>query len=251
MTKYIDLNSDLGEGYGPWRMGDDARMLDLVSSANVACGGHASDPDTMHATLCEAAANGVCVGAHPGYADPLGFGRRVIPMEPEQITHMLAAQIGTLNGVAQLTSTRVTYVKPHGALANLAARDTAVSNAILDGVGMLPILAISGTVLEQQAKARGHQYYSEIFADRAYKANGELVPRSEEGAVIHDPASAAERLIAFFERGEMPVMGGGSVALEAHSICVHGDTPGAVEMASQIRDCLMMQGVEIRPFIQG
>lgn len=251
MTKYIDLNSDLGEGYGPWQMGDDARMLGLVSSANVACGGHASDPDTMHATLGEAASNGVCVGAHPGYADALGFGRRVIPMATAQITHMVAAQIGALSGVAQLTSARVAYVKPHGALANLAARDAEVSNAILDGVGALPVLAISGTVLEQQAKARGHQVYSEIFADRAYQANGELVPRSEEGAVIHDPAVAADRLIVFLESGEMPVLGGGAIALEAHSICVHGDTPAAVEMASQIRDRLTAQGVEIRSFIQG
>ena len=158
MQASIDLNSDLGEGFGPWAMGNDAALLDLVSSANIACGGHASDPDTMHATLALARARGVVVGAHPGYADPLGFGRRIIPMTPEAIGRMIAAQIGALQGVAALAGVPVRYVKLHGALANLAADDAAVAHAVVQAVAAIKgpaVLAISGTVLEEAARDAG------------------------------------------------------------------------------------------------
>lgn len=249
----IDLNSDLGEGFGAWTMGEDATMLGIVTSANVAAGGHASDPDTMAATLAEAAHHGVVVGAHPGYADREGFGRRVIPMQPDQIGRMVLAQTGALSALAQLAGTEVRYVKPHGAMANLAAADADVARAIARAVGALSprlaILAISGTALEQAARAEGVEVFSEIFADRAYLADGQLVPRSRQGSVLHDADAIADRLLAFLESGRMPVLDGGEVALDAHSICVHGDTPGAVAIARTVRDRLTEAGVTLAPFL--
>lgn len=249
----IDLNSDLGEGFGPWRMGDDAAMLDIVTSANVAAGGHASDPETMFATLQTAASRGVVVGAHPGYADREGFGRRVIPMSPAEIGRMVVAQTGALATLAQLAGTEVRYVKPHGALGNLAAADAQVADAIAAAVGALSprlaILAISGTALEQAARGRGIAVFSEIFADRAYLPNGQLVPRSREGAVLHDPAAIADRLLAFLDSGLMPVIDGAPVRLAAQSICVHSDTPGAVAIARDLRERLTAAGVHIAPFM--
>lgn len=250
----IDLNSDLGEGFGPWTMGDDAAMLDLVTSANVACGGHASDPETMFATLRQAAERGVVIGAHPGYADREGFGRRVIPMQPAGIGRMVAAQVGALQGIAALAGVRVRYVKPHGALGNLAASDRAVARAIVAAVAALPgrlaVLAISGTDLEQAAHAAGVPVFSEIFADRAYLPDGRLVPRSQAGAVLHDPDQAATRLVRFLETGLMPVIEGAPIPLAAQSVCVHGDTAGAVSMAQVIRRRLSAAGIGVAPFLQ-
>lgn len=249
----IDLNSDLGEGFGPWRMGDDIAMLDIVTSANVAAGGHASDPETMFAALQTAASRGVVVGAHPGYADREGFGRRVIPMSPAEIGRMVVAQTGALAALAQLAGTEVRYVKPHGALGNLAAADAQVADAIAAAVGALSprlaILAISGTALEQAARGRGIAVFSEIFADRAYLPNGQLLPRSREGAVLHDPAAIADRLLAFLDSGLMPVIDGAPVRLAAQSICVHSDTPGAVAIARDLRERLTAAGVHIAPFM--
>ena len=249
----IDLNSDLGEGFGPWVMGDDAAMLGLVTSANIACGGHASDPETMFQTLRLAAANGVIVGAHPGYNDPTGFGRRVIPMAPAEVGRMVAAQIGSLQALAAMAGTRVAYVKPHGALGNLAGDDRAVADAIALAVKAispdLAILAISGTELEHAARAAGVVVYSEIFADRGYLPNGRLVPRAKPGAMLHDPDATVARLLGFLESGLMPVVRYDPVPLVAHSICVHGDSPGAVEMARQIRARLGAAGVTIAAFL--
>ena len=215
----IDLNSDLGEGFGPWSMGDDATMLALVTSANIACGGHASDPETMFATLTLAAKHGVSVGAHPGYQDPI----------------------------------TVDYVKPHGALGNLAAADRAVADAIVAAVQKLSptlsILAISGTQLEHSARAAGVPGYSEIFADRAYLSNGQLVPRSREGSVLHDAEAASTRLVSFFKTGLMPVIDGPPIPLAAHSICVHGDNPSAVDMTRVIKARLSAEGFTLRRFI--
>ncbi len=250
----IDLNSDLGEGFGAWSMGDDDAMLNIVTSANIACGGHASDPETMYQTLKLATARGVIVGAHPGYNDPMGFGRRVIPMAPVEIGRMVAAQIGALQGVAALAGARVAYVKPHGALANLAAADLEVSKAIVAAVQAmsphLAILAISGTVLEQVARAAQVPVFSEIFADRAYQSNGQLLPRSQPGAVIHDAEAAATRLLAFLDSGLMPVLNGDPIPLAAQSICVHGDNPSAVQMAQLIRARLTAAGIGLAPFLR-
>ena len=250
----MDLNSDLGEGFGPWSMGDDAAILGVVTSANIACGGHASDPDTMFATLRLAAERGVVIGAHPGYADPLGFGRRVIPMEPVEIARMVAAQVGALQGVAALAGAKVAYVKAHGALANLAADRREVADAIASAVKALPgnlaILAISGTELEAAGRAAGLPTYSEIFADRAYLPNGRLVPRSRPDAMVHEAKAAADRLIGFLDTGLMPVVGGDPIPLAAQSICVHGDSPDAVAMAREIRARLQAAGVVLAPFLR-
>ena len=250
----MDLNSDLGESFGPWSMGDDAAMLGVVTSANIACGGHASDPETMFATLRMAAERGVVIGAHPGYADPLGFGRRVIPMEPAEITRMVAAQVGALQGVAALAGAKVAYVKAHGALANLAADRREVADAIASAVKALPgnlaILAISGTELEAAGRAAGLPTYSEIFADRASLPNGRLVPRSRPDAMVHEAKAAADRLIGFLDTGLMPVVGGDPIPLAAQSICVHGDSPDAVAMAREIRARLQAAGVVLAPFLR-
>ena len=251
--KTIDLNSDLGEGFGPWPMGDDAAMLSIVNSANVACGGHAGDTETMFRTCRTAADNGVVLGAHPGYADREGFGRRIIPMQPDEIGRMVVAQVAALAAIARLAGTEVRYVKPHGALGNLAAADLHVAASIVDAVRVafphLAILAISGTQLELAARAADVAVYSEIYADRAYQPNGLLVPRSQPGAVIHDAEAAAQRLVAFVETGRMAVIGGDPIPLAAHSICVHSDTPGAVAMAHLIRDRLLDAGLTPHPFL--
>lgn len=253
MSRMIDLNADLGEGFGPWSMGDDAGMLSLVTSANLACGGHASDPETMFATLKLAAKHGVTVGAHPGYSDREGFGRRIIPMEPDQIGRMVAAQIGALMGIAALVPIPITYVKPHGALGNLAAADRGVADAIVAAVQHLSpnlaLLAISGTELEHAARAANQPVFSEIFADRAYRSNGQLVPRSRPDAVIHDVDEASDRLLSFLETGLMPVLDGSPIPLVAHSVCVHGDNPSAVEMARTLKTRLTASGFVLAPFI--
>lgn len=253
-TLSIDLNSDLGEGFGPWSMGDDATMLTLVTSANIACGGHASDPETMFQTLVAARENGVVVGAHPGYNDREGFGRRVIPMAPPEVARLVVAQIGALQAMARLAGTRVAYVKPHGALANLSARDRTVADAIIDGISRLDpamaVLAISGTQTEHAARARALPVFSEVFADRGYLSSGQLVPRGDEGAMIHDAEFASDRLLELLETGHMPVLDGAPIPLAAQSICVHGDSSGAVAMASRIRDRLTAQGVEIKGFLE-
>lgn len=253
MTRAIDLNSDLGESYGPWVMGDDKSILAVVSSANIACGGHAGDPETMYATALLARQNGVTIGAHPGYADREGFGRRIIPMSCDQITRMIAVQIGALMSAAALAGAHVAYVKPHGALGNLSAEDGSVALAVARAVKAispdLAILALSGSELERQGRRMDLPVYSEIFADRAYRPDGRLVPRSEPGAVLTDAREAARRLVSFMETGAMPALAGSPVTLEAHSICVHGDNPSAVLMARTVREALSEAGVTLTPFI--
>lgn len=255
MITQIDLNSDLGEAYGPWTMGQDDAILSLVTSANIACGGHAGDPETMFRTLRQAQTRGVVVGAHPGYDDKPGFGRRIIPMSPDEIGRMVAAQIGSLQGVAALAGCMVRYVKPHGALANLAADDADVARAILAAVRAvspdLAILAISGTVMDRIARDAGLRVFSEIFADRAYLPSGRLVPRSHPEAMIHDAETAARRMAGFLATGLMPVIGGDPIPLAAESICLHGDSPGALAMAEGLRQHLAAAGVSFRPFLAG
>lgn len=255
MQRRIDLNADLGEGFGPWAMGDDAAMLSIVTSASLACGGHAGDPETMFTALRSAAERGVTVGAHPGYSDREGFGRRVIPMSPAEVGRMVAAQVGALQGIAALADVPVRYVKAHGALANLAADRAEIAAAIAGAVAALPgrlaLLAISGTELETEGRKAGLEVVSEVFADRAYKADGRLVPRGQPGAVLEDAEAAADRLIRFIETGRMPVLGGGEVALAAGSVCIHGDNPHAVSMARRVRARLEMAGIDLRAFAEG
>ena len=252
MTRRIDLNADLGEGYGPWTMGDDAAMLEIVSSANVACGGHASDPDTMARTLSLAKQHGVVTGAHPSYPDKEGFGRRRLPATPAEIERFVAAQIGALIAIGALVGQPIAYVKPHGALANVAAEEGDVATAIARAVKAvdprLALLAISGTVLETVARDLGLATFSEIFADRGYTPKGTLVPRGTPGAMIENPDAAAERLFGFLDSGVMPTVGGDPIRLAADSICIHGDSAHAVAMARHLRAAFMARGITIAPF---
>lgn len=250
----IDLNADLGESFGPWTMGDDARMMQIISSANIACGGHAGDNSTMYDTVCAAKAAGVTIGAHPGFEDREGFGRRRLPLTIDEIERLVAAQTGSLCGVAALAGAKVRYVKAHGALGNWGAAEPEVAAAIVRatravlGDGAM-LLAISGTALEQEADRAGLPACSEVFADRGYTPAGQLVPRGKPGAMIHDADEAADRLIAFFETGKMPTVGGDPVRLNAGSICVHGDGPTAVVMAAKLRDRLTSAGFQIGSFV--
>ena len=249
----IDLNSDLGESYGPWRMGDDEGVLSVVTSANIACGGHAGDPSTMVETLTLARDRGVVAGAHPGFADREGFGRRLIPLTTAEVERLVATQVGALLGAAALAGVRVRYVKPHGALCNWAADERPVADAIARAMRAvspgLALLAISGTELEAAGHAAGLATFSEIFADRGYLASGRLVPRARPDAMIEDPALAAARLVAFLSSGLMPTVDGGAIRLAAHSVCVHGDSPGALAMARQVRAGLEAAGVAVAPFL--
>lgn len=249
----IDLNSDLGESFGPWKMGDDEAILQVVTSANVACGGHASDPETMFRTLEIARDRGVVVGAHPGFADREGFGRRLIPMTPGEIERLVATQTGALMGAAALAGVKVRYIKAHGALANHCADDRAAAMAVARAAQAfgpdMALLAISGTELELAAREAGVPVYCEIFADRGYLSTGRLVPRSRADAMIHDPQEAADRLVAYLETGLMPVVDGAPIKLDAHSICVHGDGPSAIAMAAHIREVLSARGVTLKPFL--
>ena len=249
----IDFNSDLGESYGPWKMGDDEAILQVVTSANVACGGHASDPETMFRTLEFARDRGVVVGAHPGFADREGFGRRLIPMNPGEIERLVATQTGALMGAAALARVPVRYIKAHGALANHCADDRAAASAVARAAKAfgpdMAVLAISGTELELAAREAGVPVYSEIFADRGYLSTGRLVPRSRPDAMIQDPQEAADRLASYLETGLMPVVDGAPIRLDAHSICVHGDGPSAIAMAVHIRKTLAARGVILKSFL--
>jgi UPF0271 protein len=239
----IDLNSDLGEGFGAWRLGDDEALLDVVTSANVACGFHAGDPITMRRVCLAAAARGVAIGAQVGYRDLAGFGRRRIDMAPDELAADVLYQLGALDAFARAAGVRVRYVKPHGALYNTAADDAGQANAIVAAVlaydATLPLLGLPGSALARAAADSGVPFAAEAFADRAYTPDGRLVPRSEPGAVLTDPQTIAARAVAFVRDGP---------AVPA-SICVHGDTPGAVAIARAVRDALSADGVQLVPFV--
>ncbi len=248
----IDLNSDLGESLGAWSMGDDAAMLDIVSSANVACGFHAGDPAGILATLKAAHARGVSVGAHVAYPDLLGFGRRNMDVASADLVADVIYQIGALQGLAQAAGTRITYVKPHGALYNTIAHDSAqaldVITAIRDVDANLALVALAGSPLVRWAQDAGLRVVAEAFADRAYTPQGTLVSRREPGAVLHDSALVASRMLRLVRDGVVEAVDGSLARVQAQSICVHGDSPGAVEMARAVRMALESDGVVVRSF---
>ena len=248
----IDLNSDLGESLGAWSMGDDAAMLDIVSSANVACGFHAGDPAGILATLKAAHARGVAVGAHVAYPDLLGFGRRNMDVASADLVADVIYQIGALQGLAQAAGTRITYVKPHGALYNTIAHDSAqaldVITAIRDVDANLALVALAGSPLVRWAQDAGLRVIAEAFADRAYTPQGALVSRREKGAVLHDSALVAQRMLRLVRDGVIQAIDGSLARVQAQSICVHGDSPGAVEMARAVRMALESDGVVVRSF---
>lgn len=249
----IDLNADLGESYGMWVLGDDAAMLDLVTSANVACGFHAGDPLTLRTTCRYAAERGVVVGAQIGYRDVAGFGRRFIDMEPEELVAEVVYQLGALEAIARVEGTRVSYVKPHGALYNAVVHHEAQAEAVVSAVHAhdpsLPILGLPGGVLLQLAVEVGIRTVTEAFADRGYTSDGRLVPRSDPGALIHDPDVVARRVLRLVTEGVVESVDGVDVEVRADSVCLHGDTPGAVAMARATRTLLVEAGVEIAPFV--
>ncbi|MFO1211706.1 MAG: 5-oxoprolinase subunit PxpA [Paenacidovorax caeni] len=249
----MDINSDLGESFGAWRMGDDAAMLGIVTSANVACGFHAGDPAGILETLRAAAQRGVAVGAHVAYPDLVGFGRRNMDPTSQELVADVIYQIGALQGLAAAAGTRVRYVKPHGALYNTIAQDERQANDVITALLAvdpgLTLMALAGSPLIGWARARGLRVVAEAFADRAYNDDGSLVSRRLPGAVLHDADAIAERMLRLVQTGEVESITGRSVPVQADSICVHGDSPGAVEMARRIRARLEQAGVALRPFV--
>jgi UPF0271 protein len=253
VTRSVDLNGDLGEGFGVWTLGDDEALLGVVSSANVACGFHAGDPDTLRRVCGQAAEQGVAIGAHVGYHDLAGFGRRAIDVEPAMLTNDVIYQIGALDGFARVAGTRVRYVKPHGALYNTAFHDRAQAAAVVEAIRLydasLPVMGLPGSALLTLAKEAGLTTITEAFADRGYTPDGTLVPRSQPGALLHDPGQIAERMIRMVTSGLVRTSDGTDVSISADSVCVHGDSANAVEMARALREALAAAGVGIRPFV--
>jgi UPF0271 protein len=252
VSRTVDLNADLGEGFGVWRLGDDEALLGLVTSANVACGFHAGDPTTMRRVCAAAAAAGVAVGAQVSYRDLAGFGRRFIDVEPAELADDVLYQLAALDGIARAEGTRVRYVKPHGALYNAAVGHEAQARAVVDAVVAhdlsLPVLGLPGSALLRAAEAVGLRPVAEGFADRGYTAEGGLVPRRGPGALVHDPAEVAARAVRMVVEGTVLAVDGSTVPADVASICVHGDTPGAVELARAVRTGLSQSGVALGAF---
>ena len=248
----LDLNSDLGESFGRWVLGDDEAMLALVTSANVACGFHAGDPTTLRRTCALAADAGVVVGAQVGYRDLAGFGRRFIDVAPNELADDVVYQIGALDGMCRVAGTAVRYVKPHGALYNTIVHHeeqaAAVVAAVRDYSCELPVLGLPGSAFLRAAERAGLRTVPEFFVDRGYTPDGTLVPRREPGAVLHDPDEVTARVLRLVTDGVVTSVDGSEVAVEAASACVHGDSPGAVEMARAVRSGLAKAGVTVRAF---
>ena len=248
----VDLNSDLGEGFGHYRCGDDDAMLAIVSSANVACGFHAGDPEIMARTFALAKERGVAIGAHPGFPDVWGFGRRRLPFGPAEIERLVAYQIGAAAGMAAYAGHRLTYVKAHGALGNIAEVEPEIARAIARAIkGVDPALTMLTIALSEQVGAAhdaGLRCVSEIFADRGYSEDGHLIPRGLPGAMIEDPAAAAARIIAMLDAKAIITAQGTKLPTEIGSICVHGDSAHAVESARRVRAGLEAAGITIAPF---
>jgi UPF0271 protein len=248
----VDLNSDLGEGFGQWTLGDDDALLGVVTSANVACGFHAGDASIMRRVCERAVQTGVAIGAQVGYRDLPGFGRRFIDMEPEALTQDVIYQIGALEAFARVAGSRVRYVKPHGALYNTIVHHeeqaAAVVRAMVDYDRSLPVLGLPGSAWLRLAEEAGLTVVAEAFADRAYTPEATLVSRRLPGAVLHDPAEIARRCVAMAAGEPISDIEGGPLVLKPQSICVHGDTPGAVDIARQVREALTAAGVGLTPF---
>lgn len=249
----MDLNADLGEGYGIWRLGDDDALLDLVTSTNVACGFHAGDPLTIKRTCAAAVDRGVTIGAQVSYRDLAGFGRREMDVDPEELHAEILYQLAAVDGIARAMGGEVSYVKPHGALYNRVCRDDEQAEAVVGAVARyrpeLPVLTLPGSVVHKVAARQGVSTVAECFADRAYTAEGTLVSRREPGAVLHDPEEVAGRAVRMAVSGEVTAVDGSVVRLDARSICVHGDTPGAVRLAQAVREALVKAGVTLQAFV--
>ncbi|MEI5680773.1 5-oxoprolinase subunit PxpA [Mesorhizobium sp. CCNWLW179-1] len=251
----LDLNSDMGESFGPWPMGDDTAMLSIVTSTNIACGFHAGDPAGILAVLRQACRRGLMIGAHVGYRDIVGFGRRNMDPSSAELVADTIYQIGALRGLAGAVGSKVSYVKPHGALYNTIAHDARQAADVIAAIKALDpslvLMVLSGAPVIEQARAAGLTVICEAFADRAYYADGSLVGRSVPGAVIQDPEAIAERMLRLAVEGRITAVDGTDITLEAQSIGVHGDTPAAVSIARRVRHTIIAQGIELRPFVDG
>lgn len=251
MTRAINLNADMGEGFGAYDMGNDEALLSIVNSANVACGFHAGDATVMHSLVTRARQKGVSIGAHPGFNDIWGFGRRRIDMKPADLEYMIAYQIGALQGIAAYAGLKVTHVKPHGALYNMASENEDYALAIGRGIKTvdpkLIYVLLSGSVMEKAAEKVGLPYAREGFVDRTYEDDGILTPRKIEGSVIRDPKVAAERVVRMVLDGELTSRQGKKIKRRIDSLCVHGDEPTAVAVATAARDALVAAGIKVVP----
>ncbi|MBC7133175.1 MAG: LamB/YcsF family protein [Roseovarius sp.] len=252
MQATVDLNADMGESYGPWKMGDDAALLDVVSSANIACGFHGGDADVMAATMARAVARGVGLGAHPGFADLQGFGRNRMDVPHATLANQVRYQLGAAQGMARAAGGAVRHLKLHGALANMAAEDEALARvcyeAALSVAPEIIVMVLAGTAQERAARGLGARMACEIFADRAYNADGTLVDRRQPGAVIHDADLAARRIVEMLRAGAIIAEDGTHIPTRIDTICLHGDTPEAVEIARSLRAGLEAAGVRVARF---
>ncbi|RBP86135.1 UPF0271 protein [Rhodobacter sp. 140A] len=248
----VDLNADMGEGFGPWRMGDDAALLGVVTSANIACGMHAGDANVMAGVMRAAAAQDVGIGAHPGFADLQGFGRRRLKLSAEELANLVAYQLGAAQGMARLAGTRVRHLKLHGALSNMAAEDAAIARACYGAAVALDpgiiLVAQAATAMEAVAREMGATWVGEIFADRAYNDDGTLLDRSRPGAVLHDPAEVGRRMEEMIRAGAIITASGARLPARIDTICVHGDSPAAVAMAGSLRAHLEAAGIAVTRF---
>jgi 5-oxoprolinase (ATP-hydrolysing) subunit A len=248
----IDLNADLGESFGVWRLGDDDAMLEIVTSANVACGFHAGDPAGLWRVCRSAAERGVRIGAQVSYRDLAGFGRRFIDVTAEDLIADVIYQIGALQSIARACGSAVSYVKPHGALYNTIVTHRPQAAAVAEAVRLvdpgLAVLGMAGSVFFDEAGRRGLRTVPEAFADRAYRPDGQLVSRREPGAVLDDPAAIADRVLTMATSGRVTAIDGTEIAIRVESVCVHGDSPGAVRIAAAVRDRLTAAGIDTRAF---
>ena len=248
----VDLNADLAEGFGVWELGDDDAMLDIVTSANLACGFHAGNPVGLARTCRAAAERSVRIGAQVGYFDLAGFGRRRIEVAPAELTADVIYQIGALQALARAAGSALAYIKPHGALYNTIVDDREQARAVAQAVHAvdpgLPVLGLAGSVFFEEADRLGLRTVAEAFADRAYRPDGRLVARREPGAVLHDPALIAERVMTMVHSGRVTAVDGSVIDVQVESVCVHGDSPGAVAIATAVRERLLASGVELEAF---
>lgn len=247
--KSIDLNADLGESFGAWRMGDDAGVMPWITSANIACGFHAGDPVTMQRTVALCINHGVAIGAHPALPDLQGFGRRAMKIPPDEVYAQVLYQVGALQALAQAGGGKLHHVKPHGALYNMAARDSglasAIAGAVRDYAPELALVGLAGSALVEAGRCAGLRVLSEGFCDRRYRSDGSLVPRAEPGAVIEDPDAAVAQALSIAGRGEAIAVDGGKVRITADTLCVHGDRPNAAAFAKLLRRALEKSGLQI------
>lgn len=249
---HVDLNADMGESFGPWKMGDDASLLQTITSANIACGAHAGDPDVMAATMRLAAQNGVGIGAHPGFADLQGFGRQRLQIPRASLQNSVRYQVAASVGMARSLGATVRHLKLHGAMANMASEDAQMAadlyEAALSVAPDLIVMVLAATAQEEAARTLGCSFATEIFADRAYNDNATLVDRSLPGAVIHDPEIAGKRMVEMVQAGAILTTNGKRIETPIDTICLHGDTPTAVQIARSVRRALEAAGVTLAQF---